>query len=170
MEDTKQVELSELELALFKTVVRCLSDCGLKNEHAVIVGHKIARSHYEAVKCKVIFNGHFKTPEGQVFTELLEWLPFVKPEHLTEDYRIIINTIGLDAAVKLAYALPKIHLYLQCPEKTFKRAKEAFALSKMAEANLEGQSNIRHIALKTGLSERHLYELLQGGKEALKKQ
>jgi hypothetical protein len=98
----------------------------------------------------------------------VKWLAHVKPEKLPEDYQLAIGAIGLEAVIKLAFALPKVHLYLMSPDKLFIHAKEAYVRQQHAQACPEHPFSARRVALEAGLSEGYVYELLRSDAEEKK--
>lgn len=98
----------------------------------------------------------------------MPWTDHIKVELLTEDYQLVVEKIGLEATVKLAYGLPSVHLYLKSPSRLFQSAKEAYILAQYAEAGYDKPFNVRRIALEVGLSERFVYDLLADRQERSK--
>lgn len=88
------------------------------------------------------------------------WRDYIKAEDLPEDYQLIVQAIGLDNAIKLSQALPKIPIYLSSPEKLFKPAKTKYILDRYAQSGPDAPFNHRRIALETGLSIREVYEII----------
>jgi len=95
----------------------------------------------------------------------IPWLEHVNPSRLPEDYQLAIQAIGLENVIKLAFALPKVHLYLMSPDKLFLHAREEYVRAMYAAAGPGAPFSPRRAALETGLSERHVYEVI-GNKQA----
>ena len=95
----------------------------------------------------------------------MTWHDYIKVEQLPEDYQLVVEKIGLDATVKLAYGLPSVHLYLKSPDRLFQLAKETYILAQFAQAGPEQPFNVRRIALEVGMSEGFVYQLIQERKD-----
>lgn len=75
-------------------------------------------------------------------------------EHLSEDYLLVSEAIGMPATLALAAAFPGEFIYLMAADLVFLPAKQAYV-----RAEFNGR-NHRRLALNTGLSIRHIYEIL----------
>lgn len=82
------------------------------------------------------------------------WQDYINVEQLPEDYQLLVQTIGLEMTIKLAYQFPKVQFYFKSPESLFLSAKE-----KYIRENFTG-NNHRRLALDTSLSERHVYDVI----------
>jgi hypothetical protein len=103
-----------------------------------------------------------KTFEGAF---IMDWIKYIKPEELSEDYQIIIDAIGLENTIKLSQAIPGIYIYLKNPNNLFKPAKVRYILDKYANASPATPFNHRRIAIKTGLSIREIYDIIKDRKK-----
>jgi hypothetical protein len=90
------------------------------------------------------------------------WLDYIRTDQLPEDYQLLVRIIGLELTIKVAQQLPKVHLYFKSPEKLFLPAKEKYVLDRWSKN--KGLDR-RSLALETGLSERHVYDLIATEKE-----
>lgn len=90
------------------------------------------------------------------------WMEYIKIEQLPEDYQLLARIVGLENTIRIAQELKSVHLYLKSPERLFQAAKEQYVL-----ANFDGR-NHRRLALDTGLSERHIYDLVAEAREKAK--
>lgn len=89
----------------------------------------------------------------------IPWLKYVDPTELNEDYQLIVQAIGLEAAIKLAFTLPSVHFYLKEPEKVFRPAIERYIID-----NFSGL-NHRQLALQCRVSERFVYNVIASHRE-----
>ena len=96
----------------------------------------------------------------------MKWLEYIQVEQLSEDYKLVAQIIGLEQTVKLAQGLSTgVHLYLKNPDRLFQAAKEAYVRTVLAK---HPGTDRRRLALETGLSERHVYDLAAELKEKAK--
>ncbi|BCS55176.1 hypothetical protein [Geobacter sp. SVR] len=95
------------------------------------------------------------------------WLDYIHIEQLPEDYQLLVRIIGLDLTIKVAFQLPKVHLYFKSPEKLFLPAKEKYIRDTIAKYP---GTDRRRLALETGLSERHVYTVVSESQEREKQQ
>lgn len=98
----------------------------------------------------------------------MTWLDYVQAEQLPEDYQLLARIIGLDLTIKVAEQLKSVHLYLKSPDKLFLPAKTAYVLDRHKNAGPGDPFNHRRIALETGLSERHIYDIIADSYERAK--
>lgn len=94
--------------------------------------------------------------------ETASWLDYISVEQLPEDYQLLARIIGLELTIRVAEALPKVHLYFKSPERLFLPAKEAYARARLVQ--FPGIDR-RRLALEAGLSERHIYDMVAEEKE-----
>ncbi|HEX9078102.1 MAG TPA: hypothetical protein VF795_00860 [Desulfuromonadaceae bacterium] len=97
----------------------------------------------------------------------MPWTSYIRIEQLSEDYQLIARVLGLELTVKLANELKSVHLYLKHPDRLFQAAKEQYVLDQVAK---HPGIDRRRLALDTGLSERHIYDILNDAKEKAKQQ
>jgi len=96
------------------------------------------------------------------------WMKHIRTEQFSEDYQLLVRVIGLELTVKLAEELKSIHLYLKSPQRLFQAAKEEYVLEQLHQAGPGNPFNYRRMALETGLSERHIYDLVNESREKAK--
>lgn len=89
----------------------------------------------------------------------IPWLEYVDPEQLNEDYNLMVRSIGLEATIKLAFAMPSIHVYFKRPELVFKDA-----ITKHIVKHFNG-ANHRQLALQCRVSERFVYDVIAAQRE-----
>lgn len=92
------------------------------------------------------------------------WLDYIRVEQLPEDYQLLARIIGLELTIQVAYQLPKVHLYFKSPERLFQAAKEQYVLDRWSKNK---GIDRRSLALETGLSERHVYDVINAEKEKM---
>jgi hypothetical protein len=98
----------------------------------------------------------------------MNWIDYIKPEQLPEDYQLIVDAIGLENTIKLAQKLPSVYVYLKSPEKLFKPAKIQYILESHKTASPDRPFNPRRMALETGMSIREIYDIIENRKELSK--
>lgn len=91
----------------------------------------------------------------------MEWIKYIRIEDLPEDYRIAAEAIGLEAVIKLAFALPKVYLYLRSPDKLFYPAKRQLVLEMYRTSGPGNPWRPRLAALAAGLSVDQVYRIIR---------
>lgn len=84
----------------------------------------------------------------------IPWLKYVTPDQLNEDYHLIYRAIGLEDTIKLAFAMPSVHVYFKRPEQVFKDA-----IARCIKEEFNG-ANHRQLALLCRVSERFVYDVI----------
>lgn len=84
----------------------------------------------------------------------MKYLAYLKTEELPEHYQDVIETIGLEATMKLAERFPGVPLYFKQVRNMLLPAKKAYIRDKF-----DGR-NHRQLALDTGIRLAMVYEIL----------